>query len=83
MDFRADEVFQLTFALEEEVVPDPRELVRPGFRHFERELPDVLAVYQMKGGAAHTFSASAALNFNCATMHSVASTSVRCPRYTG
>lgn len=83
MDFRANEVLQLTFTLEEEVVPDPSELVRPGFRHFERELPDVFAVDQMKGCAAHTFSESAALNFNCATMHSVASTSVRGPRYTG
>jgi len=64
MHFRANEGFELTFTLEEEVVTHSRELVRPRLRHFEGELPDVFAVDQMKGGAAHTSSVSAALNFN-------------------
>ena len=83
MHFRADEGFQLSFTLEEEVAANPRELVRPGLRHFERELPDVLSVDQTDSDLAHSASDSVALNFNCAARQSVCSTSVRSPRYTG
>lgn len=85
MHFGADERLKLAFALQEEVTTHAGELVRPGLRHFERELPDVLATDQTHGDTAHTSSASAslALNFSWDKTHSCCSTSSRTLRYTG
>jgi hypothetical protein len=44
LHFRSDECLELAFTLQEEVAANPRELVRPVFRHIESELPDLLAV---------------------------------------
>jgi hypothetical protein len=45
-NFTADEFLQMSFALDEEFPAHPRELVRPDFRHFQRECPDMLFAHE-------------------------------------
>jgi len=46
MDVVPDELAQVDFALHMEVATHPRELVRPAFRHFQRECPNMLFAHE-------------------------------------
>ena len=55
-DFTTNEFFQIRFAFDEEFPADPRELVRPGFRHFHGKFPDELFAHEFDlYSRAHVF----------------------------
>ena len=69
-----DEVFQVGFALHQEVIANPGEFVCPVFRHFQSELLHVLFVYEQGS------SSSAGLYLSWDRTHSCCCTSIRGPK---
>ena len=77
MDLVTNKCPEVPFALDEEALANPRESVRPVFRHFQGELLHFRAVDQ------HKSSSPMPLYLSWERTHSCCSMSCRAPRYTG